>query len=302
MLGSAVVNELRGRQQFTAIPVTRQDVDLENRQEVRELLVKERPDVIVHTAAKVGGIQANVDAPFQLLMRNLTLDSAVIQEAVSGGIKNLLYVGSSCMYPANFSQPLRENYLLRGSLEVTNEGYALAKISGAKLCELASRTLGLNYRAIVPSNLYGPGDNFSPDSSHLLAAVIRKVLDAKESGKTELEVWGSGNARREFTYVGDLATWIVDNLHRIADLPPLINVGSGEDFSVADFYRFVLEVADLNASLSFDLSKPEGVMSKLMDSTIARDQFDWSPSTNVREGIKKTIAWLLESGVKEQRK
>jgi GDP-L-fucose synthase len=295
MLGSAVVREMRNQGGFEVIEVTRATLDLRDADGFREVLRASKPEAVLHAAARVGGIAANVESPVDFLASNLQMDTNVILSCIEAGIANFVYIGSSCMYPKDFRQPLVESDILRGPLEPTNEGYALAKIAGSKLCEYASRSLGLNYRTIIPSNLYGPGDNFKHGSSHLLASVIRKVHEAKASGASEIQVWGSGSARREFTYIEDLATWVVDSFKMQKDFPPLLNVGLGRDFTVNEFYVMAMEALNVSATLIHDLTKPEGMAAKLMDSSLARREFGWSPETSVESGIGKTYAWYLNN-------
>jgi GDP-L-fucose synthase len=254
---------------------------------------------LIHTAAKVGGIQANIKNPFEFLVSNLSMDINVIQSCISVGIENVLYVGSSCMYPKDYRQPLVETDILAAPLEPTNEGYALAKIAGSKLCDYASESFGLNYRTIIPSNLYGPGDNFNPGSSHLLASVIRKVHEAKVTGSSEIEVWGPGTARREFTYVEDLASWLATSVGEVSNLPGILNLGIGMDYSVDEFYLAAMEAIEFEVQLVHDLSKPEGMKAKLMDSSKARNNNGWDPNTDLLTGLKMTYKWFLESQDKD---
>jgi GDP-L-fucose synthase len=198
------------------------------------------------------------------------------------------------MYPKDFRQPLVETDILHGPLEPTNEGYALAKIAGSKLCEYASKAMGVNYKTIIPSNLYGPGDNFNPGTSHLLASVIRKVHEAKLGNAKVIDVWGSGLARREFTFIDDLANWIVARVRDLQSLPPVLNLGFGTDYRVNDFYEKAIELLDVDAVLEHDLSRPEGMKAKLMDSSLAREQFGWKPETDLEQGILLTYEWFLK--------
>lgn len=295
MLGSAVVREMRNRGGFEVIEATRETLDLRDPEGFRALLRTSKPEVVFHAAARVGGIAANVASPVDFLAANLQMDTNVILSCIEAGIPDFVYIGSSCMYPKDFRQPLVESDILHGPLEPTNEGYALAKIAGSKLCEYASRSMGLNYRTIIPSNLYGPGDNFKLGSSHLLASVIRKVHEAKVSGASEIQVWGSGSARREFTYIEDLASWAVESFKMKVGFPSLLNVGLGQDYTVNEFYLMAMDALDVSAKLEHDLSKPEGMAAKLMDSSLARGEYGWSPETSVESGIRKTYAWYLNN-------
>lgn len=295
MLGSNLVKSMTDRAGIEVTGLKRTDVDLRSRDAFTQILDSVRPDVVIHAAAKVGGIEANVRNPFEFLVDNILMDSNVIQSSIDAGIQNFMYIGSSCMYPKNFRQPLVESDILAGPLEPTNEGYAIAKITGSKLCELASASFGINYKTIIPSSLYGPGDNFNLGSSHLVASIIRKVHNAKATSATEIEVWGNGLARREFTYVQDLAGWIIESLPRISSLPSVLNLGIGVDYSVNEFYEFAMEALGFEAKLVHDSTKPEGMMAKLMSSERARAGFGWSPQTNLVHGIQKTYKWFVEN-------
>lgn len=295
MLGQNLVSAFQSQKDVAVIGVTRNDLDLRDLEAVGELVAKIKPELVVHSAAMVGGIQANVNSPFEFLIDNVRMDSGVIQSCVVAGVENFLYLGSSCMYPKNYRQPLVESDIMAAPLEPTNEAYALAKIAGSKLCAYASNSFGLNYRTIVPSNLYGPGDNFSPFSSHLLASVIRKVHVAKHSGSENIEVWGSGSVRREFTYVGDLVDWVTSLQGNLAALPQVLNVGTGIDHTVDEYYKEAMKVIGYRVPLIHDLSKPDGNQAKLMDSSQARINYGWNPTTLLPEGIEKTYRWFLEN-------
>lgn len=293
MLGSALLRVFKLKDEHTLLPLTRNDLDLRNKSDFERQVKSFRPDFVIHAAAKVGGIQANISHPVEFLAENLQMDTNVITTSLNEDVLNLLYIGSSCMYPKDYRQPLLESDLLKAPLEPTNEGYALAKIAGAKLCEYASQSVGVAYKTIIPSNLYGPGDNFNPKSSHLLASIVRKVHEAKTSKSDEIEVWGSGNARREFTYIDDLSAWVVSNAQRLSDLPPLLNIGLGVDHSVNEFYEVAMDTIGYRATLKHDLTKPEGMQSKLMSSKLARERFNWNPQTDLKTGITKTYEWFL---------
>ncbi len=293
MLGSALLRTFGSSQDHEVAAITRRDLDLRSKVDFEKKLSSFSPDLIIHAAAKVGGIQANISHPVDFLADNLQMDTNVITTSLANGVPNLLYIGSSCMYPKDYRQPLIESDILQAPLEPTNEGYALAKIAGSKLCAYASKSHGVNYKTIIPSNLYGPGDNFNPGSSHLLASVIRKVHEAKVADSREIEVWGSGNARREFTYIDDLSEWIASKAPSVNSLPPVLNVGIGIDYSVNEFYLTALASLGVAANLKHDLSKPEGMQSKLMDSSLARESFGWNPKTDLKTGIAKTYEWFL---------
>jgi GDP-L-fucose synthase len=247
------------------------------------------PDYVIHCAAKVGGIQANIDAPADFLLENIQIDSSMLSAAQKLGIKNFVYVGSSCMYPKDFRQPLVESDLLAAPLEETNEGYALSKIVGSKLATYISKQYGMNYKTIIPSNLYGPGDNFDATSSHLVAACLKKALAAKNKQEAQIPVWGDGQARREFTYVDEVSEWLAGALPSIDKWPDAMNLGLGVDFSVEEFHSFALVAAGHQAELVFQRDKPAGMRQKLMDSSVARNRFGWDPKIYPQNGMRLTL-------------
>lgn len=295
MLGSAVVRAWAGhRPQDEVIPFTRDIVDLRDRSATLSALKEASPSAVIHAAAKVGGIAANVASPAEFLADNLAIDLSVIEGSREAGVQALVYFGSSCMYPRDYRQPLVEGDILRAPLEPTNEGYAIAKIAGAKLCEYISRQYGLDYRAVMPSNLYGPNDHYGSRASHLVAAAIYKAHAAKQSGADHIEVWGDGTARREFTYVEDVATWLAGHFDALAGWPPLMNVGLGRDYSIREFYEAAMDVVGYHVELRFDASKPAGMHQKLMDSSLAAGQ-GWVPETDIRAGMASAYAAYLAS-------
>lgn len=281
------------------VPVTRADADLRDQAAVRALVERIRPELIIHTAARVGGIAANVADPAGFLMDNLVMDSNLLSAATAGGVERFLYFGSSCMYPKDYRQPLVESDVLAAPLEPTNEGYALSKITAARYCEYVARQLGLDYRVVIPSNLYGPHDDFSPQRSHLVAATLRKAHEAKAAAAGSIDVWGDGSARREFTYVGDLADWLVTNVDDMHEWPTLLNVGKGDDHSVLEYYQAALRVVDYDCELTTDPSKPAGMAQKLMDSSRAKT-FGWNPPTSLDDGLRATYAAFLSSHSSEE--
>ena len=270
------------------------ELDLRDARATSELMEHTAPDAVIHSAAKVGGIQANIEAGGMFLTANLAIDHSVIFGAKDLGIKNFVYIGSSCMYPANRMEPLQVSDILSGPLEPTNASYALAKISGTKAVEAFDAIENFNWKTFVASNLYGPGDHFDPARSHLLAAIISKVQIAKEEESTQIVMWGDGKVRREFTYVIDFAKWVGVSISNLQNLPSIMNVGCGEDFTVQEFYNIVMSELGFEGELIADLSKPNGNLRKLMDSSIARS-FGWNPSTTINRGIVETHHWLLEN-------
>lgn len=281
-------------QPFDVVPITRQQVDLTDSAATLEVFREVGADAVVHTAARVGGIAANIAHPTSFLMENLMIDASALSAATNLGIRKLVYLGSSCMYPRNYRQPLKETDILAAPLEPTNEGYALSKIAGAKYCEYANAEFGVNYKVIIPSNLYGPNDDYSLQNGHLVAATLRKAHEAKMAGSPELIVWGDGTARREFTYVEDVARWLVSNIATSEQWPTMLNLGSGVDYSVLDYYRTALEVVGYECELVLDTTKPPGMQQKLMDSSLAQG-FGWNPKTSLLEGMTAAYRHYLAS-------
>ena len=273
---------------------TRADGDLTDAAATRAVVARVQPDIILHTAARVGGIAANIADPSGYLMDNLLIDSSILKSAVDLGVKRFVYFGSSCMYPRNYRQPLVEGDVLAAPLEPTNEGYALSKIVAAKYCAYVSAQYGLDYRVIIPSNLYGPDDDYSLGHGHLVAAALAKVHAAKVAGTPTIDVWGEGTARREFTYVGDLADWLVSHLEDIGSWPEMMNVGFGRDHSVLEYYQAAMNVVGYQGNLVTDAGKPAGMHQKLMSSAVA-SQFGWNPQTEVIDGMRRAYARYLET-------
>lgn len=299
MAGSAVVRRLEA-EGFEGIVVrTRAEVDLLNRGAVRDFFEKERPEMVVDAAARVGGIAANFEKPVEFLLENVTIQNNLIEAAADFGVRKLLFLGSSCIYPKFAPQPISESSLLTGSLEPTNDAYALAKIAGIRLCQAYSTQYGKNFVSAMPTNLYGPNDNFDLRTSHVLPALIRKVHEAKGSGAPTVSVWGSGNPRREFLHVDDLASACVFLL-RNYDSPEIVNVGCGEDVTIRELVETVCDVLDYRGELVFDTSKPDGTPRKLLN-VEKLFGMGWAPSIRLREGIAGAYAWFLQSRFCEAR-
>ena len=291
MVGSAIVRALQA-QGFTNLLVrTRQELDLLDRPAVREFFKTERPAFVVDAAARVGGIVANSEKPVEFLLENLTIQNNLIEAAADFGCAKFLFLGSSCIYPKHAPQPIREDALLTGPLEPTNDAYALAKIAGIKLCQAYAREYGKTFLSAMPTNLYGPHDNFDLHTSHVLPALIRKVHEAKKSGARQIEVWGSGTPRREFLHADDLADACVFLLKNY-DSPELINIGSGTDVTIRELAELVCEILGFDGSLAFDSTKPDGTPRKLMDSSRLFN-LGWKPRIPLREGIADAYAWFL---------
>jgi GDP-L-fucose synthase len=292
MVGSAVVRRLQSAGFQKILTRTRQELDLMDRTAVRGFFEAERPDYVVDAAARVGGIAANFEKPVEFLIENLTIQNNVIQAAADFGVTKLLFLGSSCIYPKLAPQPLTEDALLTGPLEPTNDAYAIAKIAGIKLCQAYAREYGKNFISGMPTNLYGPNDNFDLHTSHVLPALIRKVHEAKQAGASEVAVWGSGTPRREFLHVDDLADacfFLLENY----DSPEIVNIGCGEDVSIKELAQTVCEVLGFEGSLVFDVSKPDGTPRKLMD--VGRLLgLGWQPRIGLKEGIRDAYTWFLK--------
>jgi GDP-L-fucose synthase len=293
MVGSALLRGLATRGYHHLITRSRKELDLLDQRAVMAFFAQENIDVVLLAAAKVGGIHANSTQPASFLYENLVIESNVIHAAFTSGTPELIFFGSSCIYPKYCPQPIREDYLLTGALEQTNEAYAIAKIAGLKLCEAYSRQHGTRYLSVMPTNLYGPNDNYDLQSGHVLAALIRKTHEAKLNGLQSLPVWGSGSPRREFLHVDDLASAVLallDSEHTEG----LFNIGYGKDISIADLARLICDVVGFSGSLDFDLSKPDGTPRKLLDvSKLAA--LGWSPTIALRDGIAATYADYMKN-------
>jgi GDP-L-fucose synthase len=293
MVGSAVLRRLQRAGFENILTRTRQELDLMDRAAVRGFFEAERPDYVVDAAARVGGIAANFEKPVEFLIENLTIQNNVIQGAADFGVTKLLFLGSSCIYPKLAPQPLTEDALMTGPLEPTNEAYAIAKIAGIKLCQAYAREYGKNFISGMPTNLYGPNDNFDLQTSHVLPALIRKVHEAKRNGAKEVTVWGSGTPRREFLHVDDLADacfFLLENYNS----PEIVNIGCGEDVSIRELAETVCEVIGFEGSLAFDTSKPDGTPRKLMD--VGRLlALGWKPRIGLKDGIRDAYDWFLKN-------
>jgi GDP-L-fucose synthase len=294
MLGTAVLNAARARGGAELLAPRSSSLDLRDRAAVRAFLASQKVDAVVHAAARVGGIAANMADMSGFLTHNLEINLNLIAECAAAGVPKLLNIGSSCMYPKDYRQPLVESDLLAAPLEPTNEGYALAKIVAARHCDYSAAESGMAYRTIIPCNLYGPGDNFSPAHSHLIASIIRKIDEAKREGAESVEIWGDGSARREFLYAEDLADWIVSHgIERINDLPQYLNLGFGRDHSVREYYAMAAAVMGYEGEFRYDLDRPIGMRQKLMDSSRAR-AFGWAPGTSIEDGLARTYHSYLK--------
>jgi GDP-L-fucose synthase len=299
MVGSAILRKLESRGLAT-ITRTRAQLDITDQAAVRAFMQTEKPDQVIFAAAKVGGIHANNTYPAEFIYENLIMEANVIHQALEAGVQKLLFLGSSCIYPRMAAQPLREDALLTGPLESTNEPYAIAKIAGIKLCESYNRQYGVDYRSVMPTNLYGPGDNFHPENSHVLPALIRRFHEAVQSDVEEVVIWGSGTPRREFLHVDDMAAaslFVLDltKAEYASHTEPMlshINVGSGTDISILDLAHKVAEITGYKGRISTDPSKPDGAPRKLMDVT-RLSKMGWSAQIELDQGLSETYQWFL---------
>lgn len=291
MVGSALVRKLESGGYSNLITRTRAELDLLDQSAVFDFLAREKPDYLFIAAAKVGGIQANNTYRGQFIYENLAIETNLIHGAHLAGIESLLLLGSSCIYPRDCPQPIKEEYLLTGPLEPTNEPYAVAKIAGIKLCESYNRQYGRKYISVMPTNLYGPNDNYDLANSHVLPALIRKAHEAKERKDTDLVVWGSGTPRREFLYVDDLAGACVFLMQQGYD-GPFLNIGVGQDVTIRELVGMVMQVTGFTGNVVFDTAKPDGTPRKLLD--VSRlSALGWSATTDLRDGISMAYQQFL---------
>jgi GDP-L-fucose synthase len=293
MVGSAVWRALDNNGYTNLIGLSRSELNLRNQQAVLEFYKEEKPEIVIDAAAKVGGILANNDYPYDFLMQNMQIQNNLIDGAFNSGVEKFIFLGSSCIYPKLASQPLKEEYLLTDSLEPTNEWYAIAKISGVKACQAIRNQYGKDYVSLMPTNLYGYFDNFDLKSSHVLPAMLRKFHEAKVNGNSAVELWGSGSPMREFLFVDDLADAVVFALEN--QLPEfLYNIGSGKDVTIKELAETIQGVVGHKGNILWDKSKPDGTPRKLMDVSKMRD-LGWCYSTELNEGIEKTYQWFLKN-------
>ena len=293
LAGGAIHRELQEAGYLNLLTRTRSELDLTDRAGVREFFATERPTAVVVAAAKVGGIKANHDYPVEFLLENLKIQNNLIEAAADHGVEKLLFLGSSCIYPKFAPQPIPESSLLTGALEPTNDAYAIAKIAGIRLCQAYHQQYGRNFISAMPTNLYGPGDNFDLQNSHVLPALLRKIHEAKAAGAAEVTVWGTGTPRREFLHVSDLANacrYLLENYSQ----PEIVNIGCGEDVSIRELAELICEVVGYQGRLQFDTSKPDGTPRKLLD--VGRlTGLGWKPRIGLREGIAQTYDWYLKT-------
>jgi GDP-L-fucose synthase len=290
MLGSSIVRSWQQhRPQDELILWGSGDVDLRDRTATIAQLSVVQPDAVIHAAAKVAGIAQKIAHPTEFLLENLLLDTSLISASLQLEIPEFLYVGSAAVYPEVYRQPFLETDLLAAPLEKANEGYAIAKLSGIKLCEYISQEYGFAYRAAIPSNLYGPNENYSTANGHLIAATIAKVAQAKASNTPYVSIWGDGSARREFTFSDDLSSWLVGQVGNLAAWPQILNLGYGKDYSISEYYETAREVIGYQGSFEYDLTKPTGMQERILDSSLAKT-LGWNPTTSLFDGITASFA------------
>jgi GDP-L-fucose synthase len=291
LVGSALLRRLQAEGFTRLLTRSRSELDLTNRRATDKFFAREKPEIVVVAAAKVGGIKVNNDQPVEFLLENLQIQNNLIRAAHENSARKLLFLGSSCIYPRDAPQPIPESALLGGPLEPTNQAYAIAKIAGITLCQSYAREYGANFISALPTNLYGPNDNFELETSHVLAALLRKAHEAKEAGAKELVVWGSGEPRREFLHVDDLAEACLFLLQNY-DSREVINIGTGKDITIRELAELISEVVGFKGKLTFDPSKPDGTPRKLLDiSKIG--SLGWKPRIPLREGIAQTYQWFI---------
>lgn len=293
LVGSAIVRCLEKAGYANLVLRGSREMDLRDQRAVGAFFESERPEYVFLAAAKVGGILANDSYPAEFIYDNLMMEANVIHAAYQTGVKKLLFLGSTCIYPKLAPQPMKEEYLLTGPLESTNEWYAVAKIAGIKMCQAYMRQYGCHYICAMPTNLYGPGDNFDLEKSHVMPALIRKMHEAKKNGAAAVSVWGTGSPLREFLHVDDCADACLHLMHKYSE-EGIVNIGVGEDISIHDLALLIRDVVGYSGEVIFDTSKPDGTPRKLVD-TSRINSLGWSPSVNLRDGIESTYQWFLKN-------
>lgn len=297
MVGSAIHRQLIEEGYDNIVVRTRQQLNLTNQAAVRDFFLDEKPKYVFLAAAKVGGILANATQQTAFITDNLLIQTHVIQAAAENNVEKLVFMGSGCIYPKHAPQPIREDFLLTGPLEPTNEGYAIAKIAGLKMCEFLNKYQGKPYISIMPANLYGPGDNFHPDESHVIPGLLRRFHNAKISDAEKVTIWGTGTPRREFLYIDDVATGTV-RLFEDYHEPESVNLGTGVDHTIAELAQMIKEVVGFEGELAYDPTKPNGTPRKLMDVNKMKS-VGWQPKVSLFDGLQKTYAWCLENSIFE---
>lgn len=295
LVGSAIVRYLLSQGYTNIIGRTSAELDLRNQQAVKDFFDQEQPEYVFLAAAKVGGIHANNTYPAEFIYNNLAIQTNVIHEAYMHGVKKLLFLGSSCIYPRNCNQPIKEEYLLTSPLEKTNEAYAIAKIAGLKLCEYYNKQYGTSFIAVMPTNLYGPYDNFDLESSHVIPALLVKMYNAYKNNSPFCQVWGTGNPLREFLHVDDLAAAVV-LLMNTYDQQGIVNIGSGQDLSIRELVTLIKNIIGYQGEIVWNSSQPDGTPRKLLNIDVLTSM-GWQPSISLADGLRETVAWCYENGV-----
>lgn len=293
LVGAAITSRLKQEGADHLTLPTSKDLDLRNQSQVEDFFKTERPEVVFLAAAKVGGIYANNTYPAEFIHDNLAIQTNVIHSAWKHDVKKLCFLGSSCIYPKHAPQPMKEEHLLTGELEPTNEWYAIAKIAGIKMCQAYRRQYGFDAISLMPTNLYGPGDNFHPENSHVLPALIRRFHEAKEQGADKVTIWGTGSPKREFLHVDDLAAAAVHMVKHYSD-ERIVNIGTGEDITVLELAKLIADITGYQGQIETDPTKPDGTPRKLLDVTKARE-LGWQARTSLRKGIEQTYNWFQTS-------
>ena len=303
LVGSCIMRKLQDTSYDNVLARTHSELDLTNQAETRKFFIEEKPDVVILAAAMVGGIAANSSLPVDFISCNLAIQQNVIMSALETGVEDLLFLGSSCIYPRDCPQPIKEEYLLTGPLEETNRAYAIAKIAGIEMCLSCNSQYNTRYLCVMPANLYGRGDNYSPQHSHVLPGLMRRIYDAKMMNSLEVVVWGSGEPMREFLFSDDLADgclFLINNMERVLQLsknnklPPIYNIGSGEEVSIKKLANMLCHVIGYQGKLKFDKSKPDGTPRKLLDSS-SMSQLGWAANTSLKEGLPLAYADFVEN-------
>ena len=299
MVGSSIWRQLKAQGYSNLIGFSSGELDLTNQNQVENFFQTQKPDYVFLDAARVGGILANATYPGQFIYQNLAIATNVIHAAHKFGVKKLLFLGSSCIYPKLCPQPIKEEYLLTSPLEPTNEAYAIAKIAGLKMCEFYHKEYGDDFFAVMPTNLYGPNDNFDLKTSHVLPAMMRKFFEAKQAGHKPVTLWGTGKPRREFLHVDDLARACIHLMKLDQEIPRILNIGCGQDLTVADLAKKLQKIIEHKGEIIWDSSKPDGTPRKLLDISKIK-KFGWQPQIGLEEGIKATYVWFLKNIAKEK--
>ena len=287
LVGSAIVRRLKFYGYTKIITIPKKKLDLRDQNKVNIFFKKKKFDVIINAAATVGGILANNKYKAEFIYNNLTIQTNIVHAAYINKVKELIFLGSSCIYPRNCRQPIKESYMLNGILEKTNEPYAIAKIAGVKLCESYNYQYGTNFKCLMPTNTYGPNDNYDLETSHFFPALISKILNAKNNNKKSIQIWGNGKAKREIMYVDDLADACIHFFNKKTK-HSLINIGSGVEKTIKEYANYIIKELKLNIKIKFDKTKPNGTPRKLLDSSVAK-KYGWSAKTNLKIGLKKVI-------------